>query len=176
LRVTTSRPKKIRQRGVEEPRNPNSIRRGGNKVQCGHCKKFGHNQRSCEARQRLEERRACVRQFYRDNTTTEWNLDMVRELFSLLMQSLLYAYCLAYYFLTLVFIILLQLDESSTTTSGNCGRGRVNTPRSGGRSGGRGGGLNTPRSGGRSGGVDTQSQHATIPPKPAPEPAIYEIE
>jgi hypothetical protein len=89
-----------------------------------------------------------VRQFYKDNATTEWNLDMVRELFSLLMQSLLHAYCLAYYFLTLVFIILLQLDESSTTTSGNRGRGRVNTPRSGGKSGGRSEGLNTPKSGG----------------------------
>jgi hypothetical protein len=76
-RVTTGRPKKIRQRGVEEPRNPNSVKRGGNKVQCGHCKKFGHNQRSCEARQRHEERRARVRQFYRENATTEWNLDMV---------------------------------------------------------------------------------------------------
>jgi hypothetical protein len=97
------------------------------------------------------------------------------------------------------FLILLQLDESSTTTSGRSGRGRVNT-RSGGRSGGRSGALNTPtsglktpsscgRSGGRGGGlntprtrarrrggVDTQSQHAAIPPEPAPEPAIYEIE
>jgi hypothetical protein len=100
----------------------------------------------------------------------------------------LHAYCLAYYFLTLVFIILLQLDESSTTTSGNRGRGRVNTPRSGGRSGGISGGLNTLRSGGisgglntlrsgrRSGGVDIQSQHVAIPPEPAPEPAIYEVE
>jgi hypothetical protein len=72
------------------------------------------------------------------------------------------------------------LDESSTTTSGNRGRGRVNTPRSGGlktpSSGGRNGGLNTPRSGGRSGGVDTQSQHEAVPPEPAPEPAIYEVE
>jgi hypothetical protein len=31
-------------------------------------------------------------------------------------------------------------------------------------------------SGGRSGGVDTQSQHTAIPPEPAPEPAIYEVE
>jgi hypothetical protein len=68
------------------------------------------------------------------------------------------------------------LDESLTTTSGNRGRGRVNTPRSGRRSGGRSGGLNTPMSGGRSGGVDTQSQHTAIPPEPAPEPAIYEVE
>jgi hypothetical protein len=111
------------------------------------------------------------------------------------------------------FLILLQLDESSTTTSGNRGRGRVNrrrsggrsgglnTPTSDGRSGGRTGGLNTPTSGGlktpsncgrsggrgrglntprtragRRGGVDTQSQHAAIPPELAPEPAIYEIE
>jgi hypothetical protein len=68
------------------------------------------------------------------------------------------------------------LDESLTTTSGNRGRGRVNTPRSGRRSGGRSGGLNTPMSGGRSGGVDTQSQHTAIPPEPAPKPAIYEVE
>jgi hypothetical protein len=82
LRVTSGRPKKVRQRGVKEPRNLNSIRNGGCKNQCGHYKKFGHNQRLCEARQRHEERRACVRQFYRDNATTEWNLDMVSESFS----------------------------------------------------------------------------------------------
>ena len=60
-RVTLGRPKKVWQRGVKEPRNPNSIRKRGNKNQCGYCKKFGHNQRSCEARQQHEERRARMR-------------------------------------------------------------------------------------------------------------------
>ena len=83
--------------------------------------------------------------------------------------------------LTLVFIILLQLDESSTptstTTNANGGRGMVNTPSNGGRSGG----LNTPRSGGKSGGLNTQSQPVAIPPSepswnPTSQPAIYEVE
>jgi hypothetical protein len=59
----------------------------------------------------------------------------------------------------------------NTPTSGG-----LKTPSNCGRSGGRGGGLNTPRTrAGRRGGVDTQSQHAAIPPEPAPEPAIYEL-
>ena len=81
-RVAPGRPRKVRQKGVEETRNLNSVRKGGNKNQYGHCKKFGHNQRSCEVRQRHEERRARVKQFYKDNATTEWNLDMVNKLFS----------------------------------------------------------------------------------------------
>jgi hypothetical protein len=64
-------PKKIRQRGADEPRNFNSIRKGGNKYQCIYCMKFGHNKRSCVARQRQEERRSHVRQYYRDNASTE---------------------------------------------------------------------------------------------------------
>jgi hypothetical protein len=39
LRVALKRPWNIRFRGVEEPKNPNTMRKGGNKNQCGHYKK-----------------------------------------------------------------------------------------------------------------------------------------
>jgi hypothetical protein len=39
--------------------------------------KFGLNKRSCIARQRQEEKRSHVRQYYRDDASTDWNLDMV---------------------------------------------------------------------------------------------------
>ncbi|XP_059463443.1 uncharacterized protein LOC132192169 [Corylus avellana] len=75
-RVTPGRPKKLRNIGVEEPRNPSAIRKGGNKNQCGHCRKFGHNKRSCEAKLRHDERRDRARQFYRENASIDWSLDM----------------------------------------------------------------------------------------------------
>ncbi|XP_059431509.1 uncharacterized protein LOC132165014 [Corylus avellana] len=62
-RSTPCKPKKLRQRGVDEPRNPNAMRRGGTKNQYGHCMKFDHNKRSCTAMQRHDERRERVRQY-----------------------------------------------------------------------------------------------------------------
>jgi hypothetical protein len=76
-RATPGRPRKIRFRGVKETRNPNAIRNGGNKVQCGHCKKLGHNKRTCIARQRHEKRREQVQEYYRSTAGVDWNLDMV---------------------------------------------------------------------------------------------------
>jgi hypothetical protein len=49
-RAAPGRPKKVRQRGIEEPKNPNTMRRGGNQNKCGHCMKYGHNKRSCLAK------------------------------------------------------------------------------------------------------------------------------
>jgi hypothetical protein len=37
--VAPGRPWKIKFRGVEEPKNPNTMRKRVNKNQCGHCKK-----------------------------------------------------------------------------------------------------------------------------------------
>jgi hypothetical protein len=50
-RETPGKPKKVRHKGADNPRNSNAIRKEGNKNQCGNCKKFGHNKRSCKARQ-----------------------------------------------------------------------------------------------------------------------------
>ena len=60
-RATPRRPRKIRSIGVDELKNSNTIRKKGNKNQCGHCKKWGHNKRSCLVRQRNDERREQVR-------------------------------------------------------------------------------------------------------------------
>jgi hypothetical protein len=56
-RVASGRPRKVRIRRDEEPKNPNTIRKGGNKNQCGQCKKWGHNKRTRPVRQMREERR-----------------------------------------------------------------------------------------------------------------------
>ena len=37
--------------------------------------KYGHNKRSCFAKQRFEEIRQRLRSFYRDNAYTDWNLE-----------------------------------------------------------------------------------------------------
>jgi hypothetical protein len=39
--------------------------------QCRHYMKFGDNKRSCTVRQRHDERRERVRQYYRDNASTD---------------------------------------------------------------------------------------------------------
>jgi hypothetical protein len=76
-RVAAGRPKKLRQRGVEEPKNQYTMRRGGGKIQCGQCKKWGHNKRSCPARKRQDERREQQAAYYRSTAGIDWNLDMV---------------------------------------------------------------------------------------------------
>jgi hypothetical protein len=48
--------------------------------QCGHYMKFGDNKRSCAARQRHDERKEPVRQYYKENALTDWNLDTVSDL------------------------------------------------------------------------------------------------
>jgi hypothetical protein len=57
-RAALGRPRKVREMGVDEPRNSSAIRKGGQKNQCGYCIKFGHNKRSFVARQRQDERRS----------------------------------------------------------------------------------------------------------------------
>jgi hypothetical protein len=75
-RATPDRPKKVRQMGVEEPRNLNSIMKGAIRINVAIVRNL--------VTTKHEERRDHVRQFYRDNATTDWNLDMISELFSLL--------------------------------------------------------------------------------------------
>ena len=58
--VTLGKPRKIRFKGVKEPKNPNTMRKGVNKNQCGHYKKWGHNKRTCTARHKQDEIREQV--------------------------------------------------------------------------------------------------------------------
>jgi hypothetical protein len=50
VRAASGRPRKMRERGVDEPRNSSAVRKGGQKNQYGYCMKFGHNKRSCVAK------------------------------------------------------------------------------------------------------------------------------
>jgi hypothetical protein len=75
-RATPDRPKKVRQMGVEEPRNLNSIMKGAIRINVATVRNL--------VTTKHKEKRDHVRQFYRDNATTGWNLDMISELFSLL--------------------------------------------------------------------------------------------
>jgi hypothetical protein len=77
-RVAYGRPRKVRIRGVEEPKNPNTIRKGGNKNQCGQCKKWGHNKRMCHVMQRRKETRERVQEYYRSTASIDWNIDMLK--------------------------------------------------------------------------------------------------
>jgi hypothetical protein len=49
-RATTGRPKKVRNRGADETSNLETVRKCGKKNQCGMCKKYGHNTRTCTLR------------------------------------------------------------------------------------------------------------------------------
>ncbi|KAG5546978.1 hypothetical protein RHGRI_012869 [Rhododendron griersonianum] len=44
----SGRPKKLRRRTVDEPRDPNKVTRRGLNVTCAKCMQFGHNKRSCK--------------------------------------------------------------------------------------------------------------------------------
>jgi hypothetical protein len=43
------RPKKLRRRDPDEPRNPHKVSRMNRQIKCGKCNKVGHNSRSCNA-------------------------------------------------------------------------------------------------------------------------------
>uniref|UniRef100_A0A2N9HYT5 SWIM-type domain-containing protein n=1 Tax=Fagus sylvatica TaxID=28930 RepID=A0A2N9HYT5_FAGSY len=43
------RPKKLRRRDPDEPRNPHKVSRMNRQIKCGKCNKLGHNSRSCNA-------------------------------------------------------------------------------------------------------------------------------
>jgi hypothetical protein len=77
-RATIGRPKKVRNRGQEETSNPYTVRRGVNKNQCGKCKKYGHNTRTCTLRKRHDEIQERRRSFYKEHAgNTDCNLDRV---------------------------------------------------------------------------------------------------
>jgi hypothetical protein len=75
-RATISRPKKVRNRSANETSNPYWIRKGGKKNQCGMCKKYGHNTKTCTVRMRHDERQQRRRTFYGEHATdTDCNLN-----------------------------------------------------------------------------------------------------
>jgi hypothetical protein len=43
------RPKKLRRRDPDEPKNPHKVSRMNRQIKCGKCNKLGHNSRSCNA-------------------------------------------------------------------------------------------------------------------------------
>jgi hypothetical protein len=53
VRATPGRPKKVRRRGSDEPRNPHCMRKGGVTMRCSKCRAAGHNARTCPRRQRV---------------------------------------------------------------------------------------------------------------------------
>jgi hypothetical protein len=56
----------------------NSVRKGGKKNQCGMCKKYGHNTRTCTVRMRHDEIQQRRKTSYREHAAnTDCNLDRV---------------------------------------------------------------------------------------------------
>lgn len=53
VRVASGRPKRVRRKGLDEPRNPYCMRKGGVIMRCTKCKWVGHNTRTCPWRKRV---------------------------------------------------------------------------------------------------------------------------
>jgi hypothetical protein len=53
VRPTPGRPKKIKRRGPNEPRNPYCMRKGGVTMRCSKCRAVGHNTRTCPRKKRV---------------------------------------------------------------------------------------------------------------------------
>jgi hypothetical protein len=53
VKAALGRPKKLRSRGPDEPRNSYRIRKGGVTMRCLHCRQVGHNARTCSRRIRV---------------------------------------------------------------------------------------------------------------------------
>jgi hypothetical protein len=63
-RVEPDRPKKVRMRGPDEPKNQNMIRHGGITIQCSKSRKVGHNTRTCHVKKRQDAVRKAQRNRY----------------------------------------------------------------------------------------------------------------
>ncbi|KAG5566106.1 hypothetical protein RHGRI_001892 [Rhododendron griersonianum] len=55
LRKKAGRPKKARRRAVDEPKNPNAIRKQPESLKCGKCREYGHNSRTCKASTQVQQ-------------------------------------------------------------------------------------------------------------------------
>jgi len=56
VRPTPGKPKKVRRRGSDEPRNPHCMRKGGVIMRCSKCRAASHNARTCPKRKRVSTR------------------------------------------------------------------------------------------------------------------------
>ncbi len=76
-RVPPGRPKKVRMRGTDEPKNQNRIRKGGITMQCSRCRNVGHNTRTCPVQKRQDAIRKAQRNWHTEHARTDWSLDDV---------------------------------------------------------------------------------------------------
>ncbi|KAF7149666.1 hypothetical protein RHSIM_Rhsim02G0065400 [Rhododendron simsii] len=65
----SGRPKKLRRRTADEPRDPNKVTRRGLNVTCAKCMQVGHNQRSCK--NRIHPKSKLVKNGQKSNATSQ---------------------------------------------------------------------------------------------------------
>jgi hypothetical protein len=53
VRAAPGKPKKLRRKGPDEPRNPYCMRKGGIIMRCSKCRGVSHNNRTCPKRKRV---------------------------------------------------------------------------------------------------------------------------
>jgi hypothetical protein len=53
LRASPGRPKRLRRRGPDEPKNSHCMRKGGSTMRCSKCRAVSHNARTCPRRKRV---------------------------------------------------------------------------------------------------------------------------
>lgn len=76
-RVSPGKPKKVRMRGTDKPKNQNRIRKGGITMQCSRCRNIRHNTRTCPVHKRQDAIRKAQRNWHAKHARTDWSLDDV---------------------------------------------------------------------------------------------------
>jgi hypothetical protein len=76
VRPTPGIPKKVRRRGLDEPKNPHCMRKSGVTMRCSKCKAAGHNAKNFPRRKRVSTR-SSSRARIPTSTATELTFDDV---------------------------------------------------------------------------------------------------